>query len=46
MFGSGLQFLFCRFLAHFEVDKDMEVSELRAAINELTARIAQIRDWL
>ena len=37
----------CSFYVLFEVHKEvMEVSELKTAITELTARIDQIRDWL
>ena len=33
-------------LACVRGEPDMEISELRAAIGDLTARIEQIRDWL
>jgi len=48
-YKAGLKPCRVRYFAptyYLKGEPDMEISELRAAISNLTARIEQIRDWL
>ncbi len=48
-YKAGLKPCRVRYFAptyYLKGEPDMEISELRAGINDLTARIEQIRDWL